>query len=155
VIVNGISSNAGPIQLAAGLDLSDLWFTRSGEDLVIQIINWPTMTVKGWFQNGYSQLSSLVLADGSEIGTAAITALATAMTGVSFNPATATAMPTTSSVQTALATNWSRTITGGSSNATLNGVYGNNTLDPGGSANDTLIGGSGSDSSSGSSYAPK
>ncbi|MGO4713340.1 S8 family serine peptidase [Bradyrhizobium sp. 2TAF24] len=150
VIINGVATNTGPsgqLQLSAGLDPRNLWFTRSGYDLVIQVINQPAqMTVRGWFANGYSQLSSLVLADGSQIGTAAVSALATAMTAFQnssgFNPLTAIAMPTASAVQAALTANWSRTISSAASNTTLSGIYGSDTLIASG-ANSTLIGGSG------------
>ncbi len=150
VIINGVTTNTGPtgeLLLSAGLDPGNLWFTRSGNDLVIQVLNAPTqMTVRGWFANGTSQLQSLMLADGSQIGTAAIAALATAMTAFQtssgFNAQAATAMPTAAAVQTALATNWSRVITGATSNTTLNGIHGSDTLITSGSGN-TLIGGSG------------
>ncbi len=150
VIVNGVATNTGPtgtLQLSAGLTPSNLWFTKSGNDLVVQVLNAPTqMTVRGWFANSYAQLQSLTLADGSQIGTAAITALATAMTAFQtssgFNPLTATAMPTAAAVQTALTANWSRVITGTTGNTMLNGICGSDTLIASG-AHNTLIGGGG------------
>jgi Ca2+-binding RTX toxin-like protein len=152
-VVNGVSTNnvaAGALDLSAGLSPGNLWFTQSGNDLLIKVINGDsTMTVRGWFANDYSKLQFLTLADGSQIGTAAITALAAAM-GVyqaanpTFNPHIAAGMPTDPALLTALDTQWSRIITGTSGNDTLAAVYGNDTLIGSGGV-DTLTGGPGAD----------
>ncbi|WP_206747706.1 cadherin-like domain-containing protein [Telmatospirillum siberiense] len=152
VIVNGNGSGAasGLLMLGAGLDAAskvaltpnDLWFSRSGNSLIIQELGTTAqVTVQNWFAATASELQSLVLADGSRIGTAAITALATAMAAYqaanpSFDPRTATALPTDPTLGSALDTNWARTITG---------TGGNDLLDDGGIGNVTLVGGGGND----------
>jgi Ca2+-binding RTX toxin-like protein len=148
VIINGASANnsaAGQLQLGVGLTPGNLWFAQSGNDLVITALGTTTqVTVQGWFADNYAKLQDITLADGSQIGTAAINALASAM-GVyqaaysSFDPQTATEMPADTTLTTALNTNWSRVIDMTSSNQTLSAVYGNDTLIASGS-NSTLIG---------------
>ena len=115
-IVNGVAANAGPsgvLKDALG-GAGTLWFTRSGNDLVIQTLGSTTSdTIKTWFANSYSQLLSVTTQDGATIGTSQITALANAMTAYQtanpgFNPATATALPSVP----ALTTGWAWTVTG-------------------------------------------
>jgi Ca2+-binding RTX toxin-like protein len=143
-IVNGIAANggaSGALVLGAGLDPSDLWRRVSGTDLVFQVLGTSNqITIKDYFSFGYRQLQSLTLADGSLITTAAITQLANDMTNYAgshpdFNPTTATQLPSDPTLQTQLAKDWARTISGVSGNDVLDGVLGN----------DMLIGGGGSD----------
>ncbi len=145
VIVNGLSTNTaatGMLQLGAGLDPANLWFTKSGNDLLIQVLGTTDQVkVQNWFANAGSSLQTLKLSDGSAIGTAAITALATAMTAyqsanAGFSAAAATAMPVDASLQPVLDTGWARTITG---------TGGNDVLDDLGIGNDTLVGNGGND----------
>lgn len=150
-IVNGVPASnaaAGKLQLGVGLTPGNLWFTQSGQDLVIQILGTSDqVTVQGWFSNAYRQLQALVLADGSSIGTGAIGQLAAAMgayqqANPSFNAQTATGLPVNATLSTALATGWSRAVTGTAGNDVLSGYEGADTFN-GGLGNDTLTGGAG------------
>ena len=155
LIINGLSTTAGPsgeLAMGAGLDAtsstilgpSNLWFTKLGSNLIIQVLGTSNqVTVQGWFalNDTWSQLSSLQLPDGSSIGTAAITALALAgstyaSANPSFNPQTATQLPSDAALLAALDLNWARTITG---------TPGDDILSDGGIGNDTLIGNGGTD----------
>jgi subtilisin-like proprotein convertase family protein len=160
-IINGLSTNngrTGTLALGAGMDKtsttvlspSDLWFAKSGNDLVVQVLGTTYQaTVKNWFANGYSQLQSLVLPDGSSIGTAAITALANAMAtyqanNPSFNAQTALALPGDATLGATLSLDWARTITGTSGSDVLDGSIGNDML-IGNGGTDTYVVGSGQD----------
>lgn len=150
-IVNGSAASnapAGSLDLGAGLTPDNLWFTQSGQDLVVQVLGTTDqVTVQGWFANAYSQLQALVLADGSSINTGAIAELAAAMSAYqqanpSFNAQMATGLPADGTLSVALAAGWSRSIAGTAGNDTLSGQQGTDKLD-GGLGNDTLIGGAG------------
>jgi len=150
-IVNGLSSATAPsgkLVLGAGLTPDNLWFTQSGNDLVIQILGTnDQITVQGWFANAYSQLQGVTLADGSTISSSAITALAAAMDvyqqgNPEFDAQTASQLPVDSTLSAALNTGWSRVITGTAANDVLSGYQGADILD-GGTGNDTLTGGAG------------
>lgn len=145
-IVNGVSSNSGAtgrLQLGSALQPSSLWFSRSGNDLVIDMLGQSNgITVKGWFANAYSQLEYLVLPDGSKITASAVTGLATAMTNYAaahptYNPQSSNVMPVDAALADALNTYWARTLTavGGSVSPVY---YGNKTV-VGGAGTDTAI----------------
>jgi hypothetical protein len=114
VIVNGTPGNGPSGQAAFGFGFSpdNLWFGRSGNDLTIRELGTQnSVTVQGWFANDYSKLQFVTLPDGSQIGTAAITALANAMAAYqanhpSFNPTTSSGMPNDPTLAAALNDNW-------------------------------------------------
>lgn len=150
-VVNGIASSnvaAGTLRLGAGLTPDNLWFMQSGKDLVIQVLGTSEqVTIQGWYSNAYSQLQSLVLADGSSIGTGALAQLAAAMSAYqqanpSFSAPTAAGLPVDATLSTVLGSAWTRALTGTSANDVLSGHEGADRLD-GGLGNDTLIGGAG------------
>ena len=100
-IINGASSNPAPSgTLSAGTtSVQDLWFSRSGDDLVVRVLGETgTTTIQGWFANSASQLREIKGNDGLAIEGDAIPGLVNAMTAYQsshpgFDPTTATAPP--------------------------------------------------------------
>jgi hypothetical protein len=108
----GTINLAGTGQLNLGTGASDetTWFTKSGNNLVIeQLGSASTLTIADWYQEK-GDLASITTQDGLSISSTAITSLASTMgaydTAHSFNPATATAMPTNTSLQHSIAGAW-------------------------------------------------
>ena len=167
-IINGLTSNGGPTgQLDLGSNVTavnKLWFTQSGENLVIQVLGSgsaeTTLTIKNWFfASGNYQLQDINLTGSttagvtggidSQIGAAAITALAQAMTtyqdnNPNFNPLTATGLPSDPTLQAALNTYWSRTIVQTAGDTVLSAAADGNATNVNfntavGEGNDTLV----------------
>ena len=112
-IQNGATTNttaSNELDFGSGLTDEKLWFVHSGNDLVIdQLGTAKSVTVKGWFSNTYSQLSEIT-AGGLSLDTKVnqlVAAMATYSAAHStFDPTTATVMPTDSTLQTAITTSW-------------------------------------------------
>jgi hypothetical protein len=101
-IVNGVAANGGAssvLQLKAGIGADDLWLSRQGNDLVIQILGTTDrVDVSNWFANSYSELGAIVLDNGLALDDAAINNLVGVLAAYqqanpTFDPAQATAMP--------------------------------------------------------------
>ena len=146
-VVNGWSTNTGPsgqVILGSGLDPDNLWLSQSGNDLLIQALGTTSqITIKGWYANAYSQLQDLTLADGYQLTTSEIAALASAGTAYQqanpgFNPQTATSLPS------GFSWSWPAVITGTSGNTNLVGTSGDDVFAPG-SGNDTFTSNGGND----------
>lgn len=74
-IVNGVSTNSGTtgeLDFAAGIPVSGLAFSQSGNDLVIGVVGTTNdqVTVRNWFANTYSQLTTIQAGDGTRIANA-------------------------------------------------------------------------------------
>jgi hypothetical protein len=102
----------GELELGTGLTSSNIWFTQSGTDLDLQVLGSSDhVDVSGWFgTNASSALSEIVGGDALKIDSGLsqlISAMATYETAhPTFNPATATTMPTDTTLQTAIAAAW-------------------------------------------------
>ncbi|NJL07086.1 MAG: hypothetical protein HC900_01615 [Methylacidiphilales bacterium] len=74
----------------------DLWFSRSGDDLVIQIVGASDrITVAGWFASDWAQLQTVKVGAGLQIGAAEINSIVAALqTYQDFDPTTAQNLPT-------------------------------------------------------------
>gem|GEM_PF-5970833 len=114
VIQNGVAStNAanGELDIAAGVATNQLWFAKSGNDLLIEIMGGTDhLLVAGYYSNNYSQLKEIKTADGSMIDSQ-LPNLVQIMAEYSsansaFNPATATQIPNDPTLQTTLAAAW-------------------------------------------------
>jgi hypothetical protein len=103
---------SGELELGNGLTSSNIWFTQSGTDLDLQVLGSSDhVDVSGWFgTNASSALSEIVGGDGLKIDSGLsqlISAMATYETAhPTFNSATATTMPTDTTLQTAIAAAW-------------------------------------------------
>jgi hypothetical protein len=100
---------AGQFQLGAGVDQTDLWLLRSQNDLVLDVLGTQdSLTVTGWFgTNASAKLADVIGGDGARIDTA-IAQLTAAMAAYQSSnpPATMSAIPTDTTLQSALAAAW-------------------------------------------------
>jgi hypothetical protein len=107
---SGGSTANGTAAFLSGIDDEDLWFTQSGNNLVIDEIDSSNqLTIDNWYSTTGNQLSSFT-ADGKTLDSSIaslVAAMATyASANPSFNPATAMAMPTDTTLQTAITSAW-------------------------------------------------
>jgi subtilisin-like proprotein convertase family protein len=146
-VVNGWSTNTAPsgqIILGPTLDPGNLWFSQLGNNLIIQEIGTTSqITVQGWYANAYAQLQDLTLADGYQLTTSEIALLASAGSAYqaahpSFNPQTATSLPT------GFVGEGGALIAGTASNQTLTGTSGDDVFS-GGPSSEVMIGNGGND----------
>jgi hypothetical protein len=118
-INNGTSTAAnGTIAFSAGVTDENLWFVKSGNDLLIDLLGTTgQIKVAGWFSGTLgNEVQSITTTDGLNLTPATVTQLVNAMAvyqsaRASFNPATATAMPVDTTLQTAIADSWHGIIT--------------------------------------------
>jgi Ca2+-binding RTX toxin-like protein len=112
-IANGTSSGStasNELDFGSGLNDENLWFVHSGNDLVIDLMGTSkSVTVKNWFAHNYSQLQEIT-AGGLKLDSQ-VSQLVQAMATYSaahagFNPATATTIPTDTTLQNAIAAAW-------------------------------------------------
>src|SRR5262249_42959332 len=93
----------------SGIGEGDLWFEQSGSDLLIDRLGTSDqVTVAGWCSsNPSAQLAEIKVADGMMLDSGLgqlVQAMATYQAGhATFDPTTASAMPSDSGIQTALA----------------------------------------------------
>jgi hypothetical protein len=111
----GGSSAKGEIDFTGGVSLQDLWFTQSGNDLVLRLLGTnETVTVSGWFSgNAGAEVQYIKTADGLQLTPDAVSQLVSAMASyqaahLGFDPAAAMQMPTDTTLQTTLALAWGR-----------------------------------------------
>ena len=109
----GAASVLGEVDFtSSSITYENLWFAQSGTDLVVQLLGTTdTITVKGWFGTNAGAEVQTFHANGLTLSNAAVAALVSAMAtyqtaNTSFNPATATSMPTNSALQSAITTAW-------------------------------------------------
>jgi len=112
-IINGTSANttaSNELDFGSGLTDEKLWLKQSGNNLVIELLGTSTaVTVRGWFAHTYNQLGSIT-AGGLTLDTKVsqlVQAMATYQTAhPTFDPTTATTMPTDTTLQNAIAADW-------------------------------------------------
>ena len=113
-INNGTSAAAnGSVLFGSGVTDQNLWFIRSGNDLLVDLLGTSTGQIKiaGWYgANAGAQVSNFQTSDGLKVDSQIaqlVQAMATyATNNPTFNPTTATAMPTNTTLQTAITTAW-------------------------------------------------
>jgi hypothetical protein len=102
----------GQLTLGLGLDQTNLWFIHSADNLVIDVLGTSeSIMIDGWFgSNPSADLAEIVGGNGARIDTGVgqlTTAMGTYQSDDSgFNPATASAMPTGPTLQSAIAAAW-------------------------------------------------
>ena len=109
----GASAVQGEIDFTSSITTYEkLWLTESGTDLVVQLLGaTDTITVKGWFGSNAGADVQTFNAGGLSLSSTAVASLVSAMAtyqtaNSSFNPATATSMPTNGALQAAMALAW-------------------------------------------------
>ena len=110
VFNDGGASASGEIDFLGGTTDEDLWFQQSGNDLVVDLLGTSDqVTIDNWYSSAGAQVTKFT-ADGqtldSQISTlvSAMATYATANPG--FDPATAMAMPSDTTLQSAIASAW-------------------------------------------------
>ncbi|WP_263351356.1 beta strand repeat-containing protein [Acidicapsa acidisoli] len=107
------SAAAGTIDFTSSSTTDeDLWFKRSGNDLLIDLLGTSDqIDISGWYNSSADQVSSFT-ADGSTLLNSSVASLVSAMATYqsahsSFNPQTSgTTMPTNTTLQNAIAAAW-------------------------------------------------
>jgi serralysin len=85
----------------AGVDENDLWFTRSGDNLVLTVLGTSNkVTLSGWYSSTNNQLDRIELSDGTYLEASDVQAL---VSGMSFSPPPASLSVLTPSQRQALA----------------------------------------------------
>ncbi|WP_316172819.1 MULTISPECIES: calcium-binding protein [unclassified Bradyrhizobium] len=99
------------VDFGSGITAQKLWFTQSGNNLVIAVLGTTTrVTVANWFTGSASQLQTITagttVLDGSAIGTLVQAMSAYAVAHPGFDPASASQVPGDLAVQSAIAGAW-------------------------------------------------
>jgi Ca2+-binding RTX toxin-like protein len=113
VIQNGSGGSTASNQLTflASATTEQLWFTKSGSNLQIEVLdNAHTVTIDNWFSSAGSQLQEINSSNGWKLDSG-VTQLVQAMAtytsaNPSFHAATATVMPTNTTLQNAITAAW-------------------------------------------------
>jgi Ca2+-binding RTX toxin-like protein len=106
------SSPKGEIDFAAGVDHSQLWFQRSGNNLQIDLLGTNNdVTIDNWYAgNARNQVQSINAGDGSKLDSQIaqlVSAMATCSAdNPSFDPTQVSQMPNDQNLQTVLAAAW-------------------------------------------------
>jgi hypothetical protein len=110
-INNGTSTSANSsVIFGSGITDENLWFKKSGNDLIVQQLGTTNqIDIAGWYTAAGKQVQSFQ-AGGLQLDTQVallVQAMASYATGhTSFNPTTATTMPTNSTLQNAIVAAW-------------------------------------------------
>jgi Ca2+-binding RTX toxin-like protein len=110
-IINGDSGGADRLLFESGIDESDVWFAKSGSDLMVTIRGTggtDGVRLAGWYSSSSNQLSRFELSDGSVLEASRVNQMVQAMAAFT-NSAGAPMTMTTSqlhSVETVIAANW-------------------------------------------------
>jgi Ca2+-binding RTX toxin-like protein len=127
-VINGIAANSSAssvLQLKAGIGADDLWLSRQGNDLVIQILGtFDRVTVSNWFANAYSELGAIELDNGLALDVASINNLVDVLAAYqqanpAFDPQHASAMPSGISLASSFSDHVQVPLVGRASNVAL------------------------------------
>jgi Haemolysin-type calcium binding protein related domain len=104
------SGGTNELDFGSGINDEDLWFAQSGNDLQIDLLGTSdSVTVKNWYSSSSNQLQEIT-AGGLKLDSQVsqlVSAMATfEASNSSFNPITATLMPTDSALQGGIAAAW-------------------------------------------------
>ena len=137
------------VEFLDGIAAQQLWFARSGDDLVVSIIGTTdSITVTGWYLDGEpTAIDSFVTAAGDTLTADKVEALVDAMAGLTPPALGETELPDTleTALLPALATAWSQYIEGTDGDDVLTGGFASDEIRAF-DGEDTLIGGAGDDS---------
>jgi Ca2+-binding RTX toxin-like protein len=109
--ISGGTAANGEIDFLSGISDENLWFQQSGNNLEIERLGTTSqITISGWFGSNASAQVEKLTAGGLTLDNQVsqlVSAMATyAANNSGFNPATATSMPTDSTLQNAIAAAW-------------------------------------------------
>jgi Ca2+-binding RTX toxin-like protein len=100
---------ADTLLLGNGIAADQLWFTCSGNDLVVSVLGTADRaTLQGWYSDIRNQLDRFELADGATLAAAQVQQLVEAMSAFAAAPAAMTdlTVPQQQMVESAIASNW-------------------------------------------------
>lgn len=110
LIVNiGEGGSADTISYSTGINHDQLWFTQSGNDLVVGIIGTTDqVTVSSWYANPSNQVASIETADGQYVTNAMVNNLVSAMAAMTPPPVGQTNLTAAEHTQldSVIAANW-------------------------------------------------
>jgi Ca2+-binding RTX toxin-like protein len=113
-ISNGVSTNAGAtgeLDFGTAVTSSQLWFERSGDDLLASVIGTQDrVAISGWYESNTKQLEVIRAGDGRQIDSS-LEQLVQAMAVYSssnpgFNPAANSQLPADATLQNVIAAAW-------------------------------------------------
>src|SRR5262249_43159858 len=110
-LISNADTDLGADKLAfgSGITQSDLWFTRSGKDLVVSLVGGSDrVTIQGWYADPNKQLDHFELSDGSSLAATQVQQLVNAMSAFKTRPASLSNLASTqqASVEAVIAANW-------------------------------------------------
>jgi Ca2+-binding RTX toxin-like protein len=100
---------ADRVVFGAGVTEDQLWFARSGNDLVISVIGaTDRATLQGWYSSTSNQLDHFELSDGATLAATQVQQLVDAMSAFSAPPSSMTSLTLAQqqSVESVIAANW-------------------------------------------------
>lgn len=100
---------ADKLVFGAGIAEDQVWFARSGNDLVVSLLgSADRATLQGWYSSTSNQLDRFLLNDGTFLVAARVDQLVAAMSAFSSPPASVADLSATQQqvVETAIAANW-------------------------------------------------
>jgi Ca2+-binding RTX toxin-like protein len=100
---------ADKVVFGAGIAQDQLWFARSGDDLVVSVLGASDRaTLQGWYSSTSNQLDHFELSDGATLAAAQVQQLVTAMSAFTTPPASFADLTTTQqqALETVIASNW-------------------------------------------------
>jgi serralysin len=110
-LVSNADTDLGADRLlfGAGIAADQLWFARSGNDLVVSVLGGTDRaTLQGWYSSTSNQLDHFELSDGTTLAAAQVQQLVSAMSAFSAPPASMSdlTLAQQQSVESAVAANW-------------------------------------------------
>ena len=106
---NDTDLGADKLVFSAGIADDQIWFARSGDDLVVSLLgSADRATLQGWYSSPGNQLDRFQLNDGTYLVAAQVDQLVVAMSDFSAPPASITDLTATQqqAVETSIAANW-------------------------------------------------
>ena len=100
---------ADRLVLGSGIAETDVWFARSGDNLVVSLLGGSdSATIQGWYSSPSKQLDRFELSDGSTLAATQVQQLVNAMSAFSAPPASLSTLTLAqqTSVETVIAANW-------------------------------------------------
>ncbi|WP_119300553.1 calcium-binding protein [Dongia deserti] len=110
-VISNADTDGGADRLVFGNGIAetDLWFTRSGNDLVVSVLgSTDRVTLQGWYLSASNRLDQFELSDGSSLAASQVQQLVTAMGSFSAPPASFSSLTSTQqqSIESVIAANW-------------------------------------------------
>lgn len=109
---DGVTTASGEIDFGSGINTDQLWFARSGNDLMVDLMGTQEqITISGWYGgNSRAQVQSINTADGSKLDSQLqqlVSAMATySANNPGFDPTVVTQAPNDANLQATIGAAW-------------------------------------------------